>query len=93
MELEVSELLRVAWSGRAWSIHRTVLFVLVRWRPDAVRVVSCRIQVLVLAQRHRLVVLPLADRCRACSLCYLVLIVVMVLWRGVNRLVPPIPRI
>lgn len=83
MELEVSELLRVALPARR-RIHRAALLVLVSWRPDAVRVVGRCVQVLVLAQGHRLVVLPLADGRRSCSLRHLVLIVVVVLRRGVN---------
>lgn len=58
-----------------------------------VRVVSGRIQVLVFAHGYRLRVLALADRGRASSLRNLVLIVVLLLRRCVDGLVPPVARI
>jgi hypothetical protein len=62
VELEVSELLWVPWPAGARRCHPTLL-VLVCWRPNVVRIVSRRVQVLVLAQGQGLVVLPLAHRC------------------------------
>lgn len=91
VELQIGEFLWVSLPCR-WRVHPTPLLVLVSGWPDVVGVVGCGIQVLVLAERHGLVVLSLTYSCGASPLGHLVLIMVM-LWGRVNRLVPPIAGI
>ena len=55
-----------------------------------VRIVGGRIHVLVLAHRNRRGVLPLPNCRRACPLRHLILVMVLLLRRCVNRLVPPV---
>lgn len=88
MELEISKFLRMARASSAGHVHGTALLVLTR--ADVVRIVRSCIQILVLAHRNGLGMLPLADSRRACPLCNLILVMVLLLWRRVNRFIPPV---
>ena len=93
MELEVSKFLRVTRPAGARRNHRIALLILVRGRPNVVRIVSCSVQVLVLAYGQGLVVQPLAHRCGSGPLRHLILVMVLMVWRRIDGLVPPISRV
>lgn len=91
MEFQIGKLLSVSRAAGAGRIHRSTLLVLTG--ADVVRVVRGRIHVLVLRHGHGLSVLSLPDRSRAGTFRDLILVMILLIRRRINRLIPPVPRI